>query len=321
MISFYYDNAKFINFATKFMFVLLAGCIIGFFYALSGGTPIYQMDHGYRTYGFYLTTLTCAIMPWPGITVIRPSGIYDEPGALSFFLCALAFIRVLANKNEKETFLLLLFGNITFSVTHFMCFCIYLTYLFVNNLKKKSMILYAVLIVFISLLTYYQFKEVFDNALLARFEYNEATGTINGNTRSEQLETSIKMLDFDSFLWGKDKLIYQDEEKFNKKYGNVMESPLGPLVVNGILVSFVFYLFLAAVFLAGLVCPKKSLIFVGIAILFLQRPYFESIGYSLYFVLFFVKSFEIIKRKLFVKTTNNLVNCNYKKVSFQLKDV
>jgi hypothetical protein len=323
MISFYYDNAKFIDFATKFMFVLLAGCFIGFFYALIGGTPICEFHYsGHpRTWYLFLTTQTSGVMPFPGVTVIRPTGIYDESGALSFFVCALAFIRALANKNEKETFLLLLFGNITFSMVHFMCFCIYLMYLLVKNIKKKSMILYAILTVFISLLTYYQFKEIFDNALLARFEYNEATGKLHGDNRSEQLEISIKLLDFDSFLWGKDELIYQDVGKFNQKYGYVLESPLGPLVLNGILVSFVFYLFFGSIFLAGLVCPKKSFIFVGIAMLFLQRPYFENTGYSLYFVLFLVKSFEIVKRKLFVKTTNNLINCNYKKGFFQLKDV
>ena len=72
---------SFINLSTKLLFILLVGSFIGVFYVYFGGESIFQFKgiHG-NIYQFYLTTLNTV----KSGNLIRPAGILDEPGALSF---------------------------------------------------------------------------------------------------------------------------------------------------------------------------------------------------------------------------------------------
>ena len=59
-----------------------------------------------RSNGFYLSTFSNSYVRG----VIRPAGIYDEPGALSFVACIIAALRKIRGFSEKGTWIILILG-------------------------------------------------------------------------------------------------------------------------------------------------------------------------------------------------------------------
>lgn len=114
-----FANTKAINSAIEissfFILILLLGAIVGFIIAFVGTPPVFDFPNpdGRPNYFFY-TTLSNAVFG----NIIRPSGIYDEPGALSLYICAIAAIRHIHGKNNFFTWVLLLLGFITLSLAH-----------------------------------------------------------------------------------------------------------------------------------------------------------------------------------------------------------
>jgi hypothetical protein len=286
----------FINSSTIFICIVIVGAYIGFIYALSGGQPFFNFPNpDTRLNNLYLTTF--AHKPYIG-NFIRPNGIYDEAGALSFIICGICLSRVLYNKNDNTTFIILLLGLITFSLTHVLvvlCFFIH----YILKYKKKKRTLYYIL-GFIALLAILiaSFYDVFDELLFSRFEYNSSTGTLAGDNRSSLFKNALNFLDTKTFLWGLDESLFKGDRSIIKKTGGMGANPLEPLLSYGIFSAWHYYLFLVIIFLAGLINRKYFFIFSAICLLYFQRPYPNSLGYSFYFILFFSCAFSTIKIEL-----------------------
>ena len=109
----------FVHLSTFVLIFLCVGALLSFFYALLGGAPLWGFPNpdGRENY-LYLLSLTNSV--WGGF--IRPSAIYDEPGAFSFFICSVVTLRVLLGFDKKLTWFLALSGLITFSLAHIIFF-------------------------------------------------------------------------------------------------------------------------------------------------------------------------------------------------------
>jgi hypothetical protein len=126
---------------------MLIGAYLGFVYALAGGAPIFSIKNpDNRTSWLYLTTFTNARIG----RIIRPSGFFDEPGALSFFICITAMLRNINKRNSKITLLLLFTGFITLSLAHLVYVIFHLLSM---SYKKKSQIK-NLLIIFTAFMTF-----------------------------------------------------------------------------------------------------------------------------------------------------------------------
>jgi hypothetical protein len=177
-----YDILMFVDFSTNFLLVVIWASLFGFLYAFIGGSPIFTFDNPNGIPNeVFLTTMTNS--RWGNI--IRPSGIYDEPGAFSFFICSIAMLRKLFNLTEKKTWLLLIFGLITFSVAHVL-------YLLFHVLSDKNLIKFSIskLIIFLLgiLLVFFisitPLWDAVDMIFLSRFK-NSGTGLFPGDNRSD----------------------------------------------------------------------------------------------------------------------------------------
>ena len=91
-----------IDLMSIFLQIILVMAIISFIYTLLGGEPIFSITNpDGRENHFLLTSFSNSF--WSGFS--RPSGIFDEPGTLSFFVCSVCALRQLFSLEEKKPFI------------------------------------------------------------------------------------------------------------------------------------------------------------------------------------------------------------------------
>jgi|GEM_PF-1266683 len=286
-----------VNIATPFMFVMLILSIIGFVYAFLGFQPIATgtLTNG-RIYYLYLTT--GAVDNGIFGNIIRPQAIYDEPGGFSFFICSLCFLRVFTKKNDAVTFLLMLLGNITFSMIHIILFALFVIHLIMKYKMKKIFIVYAALIFGITVLAYTSMKETLDELLFARFVMNKNTGHFEGNNRAYLLENVIELVKKDNavLIWG----LPRDDDGLTimDKVWGYGENPLAPVVKFGIFIAWLYYFYLVFFVLCGVIDKKNFFMYFSIFLMLLQRPEFYKGGPTAILLMLLFTSWNIINKRL-----------------------
>ena len=197
------DLLSFINLVTTFIFIMLAGAIVGVIYAYYGGESILDFGGLYgHSFKIYLTTLT----PMYDANFIRPSSILSEPGALSFFICLVAALRNKVGAKKKTTWILLGLGFITISIAHL----IYTIFHFLQEVKsskgfsKKIKILFMLLAIIYLISLIPTFYDLLDRYLFQRF----SSTNINelGQDRLIPFFNAIRQLDLSSFFFAKDSI-------------------------------------------------------------------------------------------------------------------
>jgi hypothetical protein len=282
----------FVDISTVFICLNILGAYIGVVYAFLGGEPVFSFPNGDgRLNSVYLTTGTNFSIG----RFIRPSGIYDEPGALSFFICAICLLRVFFNRNDDFTFLILISGIITSSLAHLLILTCFAVYYLRRYKKKKSTFVYVLIFFVTGLIVIIVFYELFDTLLFNRLRYNPSKGKISGDTRSHLFLNALKLLDARSFFWGLDKMVYVDEDVFSLRFPLIGDNPLAPLVKYGIFSQWYYYFMLSVIFVAGLFRKRYFFIYLSACLLFFQRSNPHIISYNFYFTLFFLIAMETIK--------------------------
>jgi hypothetical protein len=236
--------------------------------------------------------------------IIRPSGIYDEPGTFSFFLCTLAVFRVVAGKNDVLTFFMLLVGNITFSLIHTVFFIMFNLYMLGKYYKKKTFIIYIAVMILGSFILFYRYINIFDAMLFNRFEVDHMTRS----SRFIQIERILLILRnapslIELILFGNPELW----EKERYLYSN----PLGPLVYHGLLISCIYYVSMLILLFSGAVSKKYRYVLWAIALVYVQRPFYSSFGASTSFhlVVFIAASIARMEIKKYFINKPELALC------------
>jgi len=286
-----------IDIATVFLFVMLIFSIIGFLYAFLGYQPLMSgaAPNG-RMYYWYLTT--GAVDNGIFGSIIRPQGIYDEPGGFSYVICTLCFLRILTKRSDVVTFVMLLLGNITFSMIHIMIFALFIVHLSVKYKMKKAFALYAAAVFAMLAFAYLPLRGPVNDLLVARFAINKATGHFDGNNRAYLLNNAMELAKKDNtvLLWGlprdADGLTVMD------KMWGYGENPLAPALKFGIFVAWLYYFYLAFFALCGIVDRKNFFVYLSIFMMLLQRPEFYRGGPAADLLLLFFTSCYSIKERI-----------------------
>lgn len=274
------EVSRYTDCASWFLFIILIGAVIAYFLAKFGVAPLtaFQNPDGRLNYFFY-TTLTNVFEG----SYIRPSGIYDEPGALSFFVCIIAFARQKMGKDPRLTWVLLGLGLITFSLIHLIYILIFLCgeKISIRWLSRMALIVALAFMVLVGT----GLGETFKEKLLSRLEINE-TGQLVGDNRSELMFNAIDTLKNEDHAWlvGVDPNCTFNVLLCKQRWGAMIANPFDPLVAQGIFLSWPYYFFILMTFLS-LLGGKKNLTFFAVGLLFAQRPYVLVIGYSFMAVL------------------------------------
>ena len=258
------------------MLVILVGAIIGFILVLNGVQPLFEIanNDGRPNYFFYTTFSNS----WWG-RVIRPSGIYDEPGVLSFMVCGIAALRHLRGRDSRVTWLMLGMGFVTLSLAH-------LIYVFFHVLAERLSFrnlagIMATLLPLVVIVGYLGGYEILEKRLLGRVTITEA-GELVGDIRSQRMVNAVEHLSAhpESILFGAHPSCRFDYMTCKEKFPLMGENPLSPLAFQGIFLSWAYYLALAVLLLAPLF-GREYIVSFAFGALLLQRPYLLDVGYAL----------------------------------------
>jgi hypothetical protein len=260
------------------LLLLLLGGWLSFVLAFQGMGPIGTISTatGRVLYVLPTTLTTVAIGDF-----VRPAGIYDEPGALSFVVCVFAFLRHWFQMDKRLTWALLMLGFITFSLAH-------VVYVAVHVLSERRMLvvwrnLILVLCIAIAGLSFVGVWETFDARLLARVSIASGSERIVvGDNRSARLLRALDTVDEGGapvLFLGVDVSCIEGSPLCILMHPDIGENPISPLAYHGLLLSWPYYLFL--IFTVGFGVIRRSWWpLLGVGLLFMQRPYLMNPGYS-----------------------------------------
>ena len=242
--------------------------IIGFAYAYSGGQPLLSIANpDGRENSLALTTMTNV---WFA-NIIRPSFIYDEPGAFSFVVCATVALREVLGKSARTSYFLMLGGLITFSLTHVLILILFL--LARLGLVKTSLIAAAVVATFVMALPE---SDEFD-FFTARFAIEE--GRLSGDNRSDQLDNLAEIINPEILLFG-DIACHDRPNRICEEHGDISSSPATPVYRGGLLLLAAQVVVHVALIVAFFRRRAFRFAALTLSLLLLQRPYFEAFGYG-----------------------------------------
>lgn len=270
---------RLIDIATAFVSLMLLGAVIAQIYTMAGGGPWGGFDRpGQEEVRMLVLPFSLAIeAKFDGS--VRVTGIYDEPGAFSFVICLLAFLRRARGKSPAMTWALLGFGAITLSLAHLVFIA---CFMLSGNLTRMGIIIGGVVVATVTAgLVATPAGDALVEQVGSRILGEEIEGRlVRGDNRSERFALAVDTMvaSTGSVLIGTSSI--DDRESF-KMMG---ENPLTPLARYGIVASWPYYAYL----IFGAVClfrGRQNLSFFGIVLLLAQRPYVQSDGYSLLAVL------------------------------------
>lgn len=276
-----------IDFLTVVLIIVVVGAIIGFLYALIGGNEMLSfLNPDGRVASLYLTTMTNSING----NVIRPSGIFDEPGALSFVICIVCSCRHMLNMSKSKTWFLLISGLITMSLAHFVYVLCHLVSekIKIGDSLRNILIVIFLIVLLCSQVDVLNVLDAFNDNFLARFDV--VNGRFAGDSRSDLIFNAYELLNERVFLWGIDSSCVVNIDVCNSSYKLFGENFLSLLVLLGIGLSLPYYLCLVIFTALGLK-EKNRFVLVGIALILCQRPYLMSYGYAVLIVLLLSAAF------------------------------
>jgi len=268
------------DFAARVVIVTLVLSVVGFVYALMGGPSLFTVTNADgREALLFLTTLSNAVFPTPVGNVIRPSFIYDEPGAYAFVIDAILLINfTLHRRLRRLDWALVAGGFITFSVAHVLV-CFFL-------LVAARRTLYALLpLAVLGGLDYFIYQLSGVSLLFGRFAVED--GALAGDNRSDLFRTAVELVS--SHPGGVGTSCDWDIVLCYDRYGAFGENPAFPAAYFGILPSLGYYAILLAVLVTGVTSRRRRVICTSLAILVLimQRPFLFNIGYNLMIIMLF----------------------------------
>jgi hypothetical protein len=275
----YLEAVAMVRFASALFLVFIGLAIVGVAYQLLGGSPLLTLPNADgRDNDLYLTTFSNAYT-----FTIRPSAIYDEPGAFSFYICALVILRSRIGMSRRTSAVLMLGGLITQSITHVFATLLWFVWAMndrrqTSDRKVRSNRL-AFLAVFFSVAAIIYSTGLLDWAFERALMFYNNPWTNPRQRTMQEIVDALNMRQSD-VLVGFDPACIERAPTCNE-YG---ENPLTPLIYGGLMVSWPYYLFL----LTGIVSPlfsRDGILLVIAALLFLQRPYLLEFPYSGLFAL------------------------------------
>lgn len=273
------EMERLVNISSAALLLMLIAGWIGLFLAFEGVPPLHVVSgiHARPLYYFY-TTLTPTLIG----RFIRPSGIYDEPGALALVVCLVAFMRSAMHMDRRYTWVLLILGFVTFSIAH-------LVYVTIHFLSERRIVLAwanlaVVFMLIIVALSRSGLWGYFDQYLVDRLALTQRSeAVVAGDNRTGDAIRAARTISSGGarvFFFGVDISCIEGMPACHRDYGGLGFNPLGPLAQYGVLIAWPFYVFFISAFAAGAL-HRSWWPFVGVDLFYMQRPDLFSAGYAL----------------------------------------
>jgi hypothetical protein len=270
--------------------IILVGAWIGFAYAFYGGAPILEVTAPeiQRALPLYYTTFTNSIV----LNIIRPSGIFDEPGALAMFSIMTVCLNELCRGNRVYSILILMLSLITFSLMSLFAILLYIMFMFKKNISIKNYIWFIVILCMLGI-GYLFGGDVVQDLYLNRFILVD--GKFAGDNRTTQVMNFFELINSNIFFSGYDSI--------NGSYLTVDQSanPFSLLFSSGFFVWLPYFVVILWL-LSFSFNDVAQIRFVALimALLLLQRPYIASMFWGLFinYILFILyRSWTDVKER------------------------
>jgi hypothetical protein len=279
----------FCDYLTNFSIIALGMMLVGVIYAAIGGASLLEFSNpDGRLNLLYLTTLANE----GGIngSTIRPSFIYDEPGAISFVLWICIALREVLGRDKKLNWLIAILGLITLSITHILLLIIYLIFKF--KIKKC---IFIFIFIFLSVLSIGVFQN--KNLEFASNRFDLSTDYIVENNRSLQVANFLNIVNPDIIIFGAYKC-FESLDKKCEEHGDITSSPVTPIYYGGIILFIIQFTSLNYLLFIFIKDKKYRISALILFVLLMQRPYFNTIGYGLLIYILIIEIYNSRNIKL-----------------------
>lgn len=257
-----YRSLFFIN---VFAWILLSGAVIGLIYSMSGGGPMLELRIADRTTFLFLTTFA----EDSGGGFIRPTAIYNEPGALAMVVTVILVLNhemgVFKKSSIALAIALIFVGSLAGAIVSALYF---LTSRLLSPAWKGALIIFlvaAISAVFVLRDSGNAIVDFLDDMYLERLRVED--GWLVGDNRTGQVMVFLDRVDEEIILQG---------GAFSGAFSDVdvSSNPFSMIASHGVFISLPY--FFALVWLGLLMLRGKSSNLFGpaaILLTLLQRPY------------------------------------------------
>lgn len=268
-------NEAALRVASWFTLILLAGGIIGLVYSIGGGQPLLEVPVEYRTTYLYLTTFSFALIG----DIIRPSGIFDEPGAFAMYVAIVTMFNDVLQKNRFINIALIVFLVFTGSLAGLFLALLYV--FFSNSVQVSRLKIMGLITVSLGVFAFviYAFpNNVFSSALNTFFgeRLQIVDGRLVGDNRSNQITDFFALVDDEMLLRGQKashREYYEEDQSSN---------PFSIIFGYGLVISLPYFALLLWLIIVTLKNGfRNSYTSLGLLILLLQRPYIYHLSWSI----------------------------------------
>jgi hypothetical protein len=296
-----------VRYASIMAIVFIFMSALGLAYYETGAPPLLSLPNadGRDNY-LYLSTFSNS-----ETFTIRPSAIYDEPGALSFYICVIVILRSLLGYSTILSAAMLLGGLLTQSIAH-LVFCIIWMGWFLISVRSekrfhKFYLNFPIFIFVVGLLIAIYQSGFMDWSIERALMFYENPWT---NPRNRSMDEIFYLLSVNpGIIWfGFDATC---AERLPICTVGLGENPLTPIIYGGIAVSWPYYLFMAFSFIL-IFFARDGLLIFGLAVLLLQRPYLLEFPYSATIALVYITWF-------FRPCDNRFKKCNAFNMRFNIQ--
>ena len=286
-----------VEIATDLLIIMGALSCLSIVYYLNGGQPFFEISsYVGQPVQFYIGSFALKVYEGSS-TLMRPSAIFDEPGAFAFFIVLCASCRMFLSLDNIKTWSLLLLGFCTISLAHTICFvCLIVgSFLFRNSFSfhfkltsTRFLILFSLLLLLI--LFRAQVFVVF-STIGDRLYFDPSTRRLAGDSRSVDFFNLLDILTPTIFAYGYGGNCFISASA-------CAELPVGggnfllPIFTRGFFATVFYYVYMLYTFIK-VYSFRFSYVYLAVLLMFLQRPYVMSNGYSLWAILFLLIPFKI----------------------------
>ena len=272
------SKPKALRLASWFTLALLVGGVIGILYAMVGGPSLLDVRVGYRTTHLYLTTFSFAFIGG----LIRPSGIFDEPGAFAMFVAIVTMFNDTLRQNRNLNHALIILLVFTGALAGLAMSALYL--LSSNALRMRRMrsilfvgVLFAAFGVLGIAAPSNPISASLETFYSDRLEVQD--GRIAGDNRSNQVADFFRLVD--------DEMLLRGAQGRYESYDSEDQSSNPFSIIFGYgLIMWVPYFILLLWLLATAIRNnfRNAYTSIGLFLLLLQRPYIYNMLWSVLIV-------------------------------------
>lgn len=263
--------------ASWFALLLLVGGVVGALYYFFGGASLLDVKIGYRTTHLFLSTFSFAEIG----QFIRPSGIFDEPGAFLMYVAIITMFNDTLQQNRRLNFVLVALMILTGSLSGLLLAALYLL---ASNAMKESRAVAITLVaslVGVFFLAQYLFPSNPISTAVDTF-YSErlqlVDGRLAGDNRSNQISDFFALVDEDMLLRG---VPLETEDAAIDMSSN----PFSIIFRYGLIISIPYFALLGWLITTTLSNRlDHAYASIGLFFLMLQRPYLFHMSWSIMIV-------------------------------------